>query len=59
MTRSYTQGDVAANNTSLFAQDAWTVNDRLTLNLGIRADTTPRPVTSTIGTSRRSRFIAW
>jgi Carboxypeptidase regulatory-like domain/TonB dependent receptor-like, beta-barrel len=37
-TRSFTQGDVKANNTSLFAQDAWTLNNRLTVNLGIRAE---------------------
>src|SRR5215471_11234796 len=36
--RSYTQGDVAANNTSVFGQDAWTVNRKLTLNLGLRAE---------------------
>ena len=32
------QGDVAASNVGLFAQDAWTVHPRLTLNLGLRAE---------------------
>ena len=37
-TRSYTEGDVAASNIGLFAQDAWTVHPRLTLNLGLRSE---------------------
>jgi hypothetical protein len=37
-TRSYTIGDVTPNNTSLFVQDAWTVNRNLTFNLGLRAE---------------------
>src|SRR5205807_3238609 len=36
--RLYTQGNVHANNTSLFAQDSWTLNNNLTVNLGIRAE---------------------
>jgi len=38
VSRQYTQGDVNANNTSLFAQDAWSPNARLTLNLGLRLE---------------------
>jgi len=38
VSRSYTQGDVVANDMGLFLQDAWTVNQRLTVNLGIRAE---------------------
>jgi len=31
-------GDIAVNNTGFFFQDAWTINDRLTLNLGFRTE---------------------
>jgi outer membrane receptor protein involved in Fe transport len=34
----YTQGNIHANSLGLFVQDAWTVNNRLTLNVGIRAE---------------------
>lgn len=33
-----TTGDVHSNNVGLFAQDAWTVNNKLTLNLGLRTE---------------------
>ncbi len=33
-----TQGDVGSENLALFLQDSWAVNDRLTLNLGLRAE---------------------
>jgi hypothetical protein len=36
--RFYTAGDIHSNNVGLFFQDSWTVNNRLTLNLGLRAD---------------------
>jgi hypothetical protein len=38
VSRSFTQGDVDADIAGLFVQDAWTLNDRLTLNLGLRAE---------------------
>jgi outer membrane receptor protein involved in Fe transport len=34
----YTQGNIHANSVGLFVQDAWTLNNRLTLNAGIRAE---------------------
>jgi hypothetical protein len=33
-----TQGKVAGNNHALYAQDAWTIGTKLTLNLGVRTD---------------------
>ena len=33
-----TQGDVHTNNIGLFVQDAWTVNNRLTINAGLRTE---------------------
>jgi len=33
-----TQGNVNSNNVGLFIQDAWTINNRLTLNLGLRTE---------------------
>ena len=33
-----TTGNVASNNVALFAQDNWTLNNRLTLNLGLRTE---------------------
>lgn len=33
-----TEGDVHSNNLGFFIQDAWTIADRLTLNLGLRAE---------------------
>ena len=38
VSRLYTSGDVNANVMGLFAQDQWTVNNRLTLNLGLRSE---------------------
>ena len=36
--RTVTNGDIESNNVGLFVQDAWTVNRKLTLNLGMRAE---------------------
>jgi len=36
--RFVTRGDIRTNNVGLFVQDAWTLNRRLTLNLGIRTE---------------------
>jgi hypothetical protein len=33
-----TQGDVHTNNIGLFIQDAWTINNRLTINAGVRTE---------------------
>lgn len=33
-----TEGDVSTTNIGLFIQDAWTVNNRLTINLGVRTE---------------------
>lgn len=38
-----TEGDISNTNVGVFVQDAWTVGNRLTLNLGIRAETESVP----------------
>ena len=38
-----TEGDVSTNNIGLFIQDAWTVNNKLTLNLGLRTESEKVP----------------
>ncbi len=38
VSKQFTKGTIHSNNFGLFAQDAWTVNNKLTLNLGIRAE---------------------
>jgi hypothetical protein len=41
--RFVTIGDIESNNVGLFVQDAWTLNRRLTLNLGIRTESEDVP----------------
>jgi outer membrane receptor protein involved in Fe transport len=38
VSRQYTEGKIHSNNVGFFIQDAWTINNRLTLNLGVRSD---------------------
>jgi hypothetical protein len=41
-----TQGDIHENNFGLFIQDAWTIGNRLTLNLGLRTESESVPAYS-------------
>jgi outer membrane receptor protein involved in Fe transport len=43
VSRSYTEGDIKSNNFGLFLQDQWTVNGKLTVNYGVRAEYTNIP----------------
>ena len=38
VSKFFTTGDVNANNAGLFIQDSWTLNRKLTLNLGLRTE---------------------
>ncbi len=38
MVRIGTFGKASSDNTSIYAQDSWTINDRLTLNFGLRLE---------------------
>jgi hypothetical protein len=38
MTRFGTVGEASSKNQALFAQDGWTINDRLTINAGLRIE---------------------
>jgi outer membrane receptor protein involved in Fe transport len=33
-----TEGDISTTNIGLFAQDAWTINNKLTVNIGVRTE---------------------
>ena len=41
--RFVTIGDIESNNVGLFVQDAWTLNRKLTLNLGVRTESEDVP----------------
>jgi hypothetical protein len=41
--RQFTVGDVHANNTGIFLQDAWTLNRKLTVNYGVRTESEDIP----------------
>ena len=41
--RTYTEGKIHSNNVGFFIQDAWTISNRLTLNLGLRSDSETIP----------------
>ena len=36
--QSFTAGDISSNNIGLFVQDSWTLNNKLTLNYGVRTE---------------------
>ncbi|NNF00784.1 MAG: TonB-dependent receptor [Pyrinomonadaceae bacterium] len=38
MVRIGTFGEASSDNTSIYAQDSWTINDRLTINFGLRLE---------------------
>ncbi len=42
-----TEGDVSTNNIGLFLQDAWTISNKLTVNLGVRTENEHVPTYST------------
>ena len=42
-----TEGNVSTNNLGLFLQDAWTISNKLTINLGIRTENEHVPTYST------------
>ena len=46
-----TTGDVSVNNVGLFIQDAWTINNKLTINVGLRTESEEVPAFSTEGGS--------
>jgi outer membrane receptor protein involved in Fe transport len=43
VSRFFTQGKIHSNNVGFFLQDAWTLNHRLTINAGVRADSETMP----------------
>ena len=49
------EGNIANTNVGLFIQDSWSVNDRLTLNLGLRTENESVPVLHDGGRHRAGR----
>lgn len=43
VSRQYTEGDIKSNNLGFFLQDQWTVNGKMTINYGVRAEHTSIP----------------
>jgi len=43
ISKRFTEGKIHSNNIGIFFQDAWTVNNKLTLNLGLRGDSETIP----------------
>jgi outer membrane receptor protein involved in Fe transport len=43
VSRRFTVGKIHSNNVGLFLQDAWTLNNRLTINAGVRTDSETIP----------------
>ena len=43
ISKRFTEGKIHSNNVGIFFQDAWTVNSKLTLNLGLRGDSETIP----------------
>jgi outer membrane receptor protein involved in Fe transport len=49
-----TEGDISTTNIGLFAQDAWTINNKLTVNVGVRTERERVPTYTTARTFRSS-----
>jgi hypothetical protein len=54
-----TEGDVSTTNVGLFIQDAWTLNNRLTINLGLRTESEKVPTYATGDPSIPEYGIEW
>ena len=54
ITRFGTVGEASSDNQGLFAQDSWTINNRLTLNLGVRIE---KEVVPSFGDATESQAI--
>ena len=49
-----TEGNIHTNNIGLFIQDSWTINNRLTVNAGVRTEREQVPTYTTGKTFRSS-----